>query len=60
MLADSELEKGNRRGCQLLIAALLLVAILVGVLAWWGTDGAESDVAASRGVGSRSAGSDAR
>ena len=55
MRPDSEVERGNRRGCHLLIAALLLVAIIVAVLAWQAADTAESDVATSRGAGSNTA-----
>jgi hypothetical protein len=52
MLPEPDMEQGNRRGCQLMVAALLLVAILVGVLAWQASDTVESDVATSRGAGS--------
>ncbi len=55
MEPETDLEKDNRRGCQLIVAALLLVAVIVAVLAWQAADTAVSDVATSRGAGSDTA-----
>jgi hypothetical protein len=51
MLPVSSLAKRNRRGCFLMIGALVLALALVGYLATQTADTARSDEAVSEGAG---------